>query len=247
MNRIFHICLFLLIGATPLIGMANDGRIKLAAGDFPLTISESGSYVLVESVEVTESVAGAVIVVNADHVTIDLNGHALIWADEHSMVDGIVQSGGVGLRVGNGSLHQFNRAIVAGAVSRLDHVRMNYVRQVVAAGEGSMIRQVQAFGIYPETIPVIDLGDACQIADVQLFDIESEFSLPPVLIQTGEATRAQRLRVSVVEIIDVDGPGLSIASFGAGSIVDEVEFVQIMHSGSTITAIEIDRGILANA
>jgi len=63
--------------AIPISAYGVDGQIKIAqtAGTtFPITINESGSYVLTSNLTVT---TGNAININADNVTLDLNGHGI--------------------------------------------------------------------------------------------------------------------------------------------------------------------------
>ena len=63
--------------AIPISAYGVDGQIKIAqtaATTFPITINESGSYVLTSNLTVT---TGNAININADNVTLDLNGHGI--------------------------------------------------------------------------------------------------------------------------------------------------------------------------
>ena len=65
--------------AIPISAYGVDGQIKIAqtAGTtFPITINESGSYVLTSNLTVTTANVNA-ININADNVTLDLNGHCI--------------------------------------------------------------------------------------------------------------------------------------------------------------------------
>jgi len=79
MRLLYSIGLVLMVMAGGV--QANDGRIKLAALDFPLVITNSGSYVLTESYVATNvPPLESFIRVAARDVTLDLNGHSLRWA-----------------------------------------------------------------------------------------------------------------------------------------------------------------------
>ena len=63
--------------AIPISAYGVDGQIKIAqtAGTtFPITINEPGSYVLTSNLIVA---TGNAININADNVTLDLNGHTI--------------------------------------------------------------------------------------------------------------------------------------------------------------------------
>ena len=65
--------------AIPISAYGVDGQIKIAqtaATTFPITINESGSYVLTSNLTVTTANVNA-ININADNVTLDLNGHCI--------------------------------------------------------------------------------------------------------------------------------------------------------------------------
>ena len=54
---------------------AGDGQIDIA--EIPYTISSSGSYIVVHDLATTQTDTNG-ITIEADNVTLDLNGHALI-------------------------------------------------------------------------------------------------------------------------------------------------------------------------
>jgi hypothetical protein len=240
-----HRAIFLLylLLAAPLTGWASDGRVQVAALDFPLTITQPGSYVLVESVVVTQGIAGAAIRVEASNVTLDLGGHSMTWAGA-GLDSGIRQTAGHGLRVRNGSLEGFGRGIVAGALARVDDVRMVNVRHVVEAGEGSILRNVQASELQPANDPLIDVGDASHLINLQLSQIQADLNPPTTLVQAGEATRARS--ISIQSSYSDGDNGMTAGRFGAGSVVDGVSLRNITHNQSTLIGLEIDAGVLSD-
>jgi parallel beta-helix repeat protein len=73
--------LFILaIMAVPFSVFCADGQIKIgqtSSTTFPITITSSGSYVLTSDLNVSSTTANA-ITIEANNVTVDLNGHAII-------------------------------------------------------------------------------------------------------------------------------------------------------------------------
>ncbi len=86
---------------------AGDGQIDiLPPGDAPLMIANSGSYVLVDNVTMTAS--ANCIVITADNVSLDLNGHTIDGGIEQLGQIGIESSANRNIRVFNGAIRNFN-------------------------------------------------------------------------------------------------------------------------------------------
>ncbi len=116
------------------------GRIPIAAHQLPFTITASGSYVVTDNL----SAAGTAITVNADFVTIDLNGYTV-----SGNVNGILQSPGRhGLTVRNGVLRApgFGYALQAeGRMTRVVDVKaIDYASGGILVGESALLRNVEA-------------------------------------------------------------------------------------------------------
>lgn len=115
----------------------------VALGGFPYTISQSGSYRLSSDLVVPCATALNGIVVNAPHVTIDMNGFTLsctsgtnaatgIAVNENNVVllNGTITGFGGAMRGGNGPIEGWGVSIQytggggAGTRSKLDHMRI---------------------------------------------------------------------------------------------------------------------------
>jgi len=123
--------------AIPISAYGVDGQIKIAqtaATTFPIQINEPGSYVLTSNLTVT---TGNAININADNVTLDLNGHGIY---------------GPGTGYGIYARNQFNIAIKNGIV-RGFHFGIYLVNDADHQGAGHRIEGIQAsnnsgYGIY---------------------------------------------------------------------------------------------------
>ena len=74
----FALLALVFILAIPLSAYGVDGQIKITQPDsFPIVIDQSGSYVLTRTITVSTIDANG-IEINADNVTLNLNGHPLI-------------------------------------------------------------------------------------------------------------------------------------------------------------------------
>jgi len=94
--------------AVPFSVFCADGQIKIgqtSSTTFPITISSSGSYVLTSNLNVSSTSANA-ITIDADNVTIDLNGHAII---------------GPGEEIGTGSGIYANNSTITNCTVRANH------------------------------------------------------------------------------------------------------------------------------
>ncbi len=76
------VSLFLLLGT---VAWAGDGQIDIA--EIPYTISSSGSYIVVDDLTTTATDTNG-ITIDADNVTLDLNGHAIIGAGKAAGTSG---------------------------------------------------------------------------------------------------------------------------------------------------------------
>jgi parallel beta-helix repeat protein len=105
---------------------AVDGTVEinqakvLAAGGFPYTISNTGSYRLTGNLTVSGTNVDA-IDVNASHVTIDLNGFSIIGPGSGRGIVGSVSE--TSLTVESGSVTGFTSGVQAGASSVIKSLR----------------------------------------------------------------------------------------------------------------------------
>ena len=114
----------LFMAAFPFSAYGVDGQIKIAqtAGtSFPITINESGSYVLTSNLTVKTGNINA-ITINADNVTLDLNGHS-IYGPETGV--GIYASYRYNITIKNGVVRGFYKGIYLykGAGHRIEGIQ----------------------------------------------------------------------------------------------------------------------------
>jgi len=119
---------------------AGGGRIPIAAHQLPYIITNAGSYVVTDHLVGTSGVAA--IVVNADFVTLDLNGYSVTGP-----IDAITQSAGRhGLTVKNGTLRAPNGGyslLATGLLTRVSGVRItDYGAGGMRLGKNAMVRDV---------------------------------------------------------------------------------------------------------
>ncbi|MBN1478330.1 right-handed parallel beta-helix repeat-containing protein, partial [Candidatus Sumerlaeota bacterium] len=95
---------FIVITLTPL-AFAGDGQIDIAS--LPYTITEPGSYVVVANLTLTDLDTDG-ITIDADDVTVDLNGHTLTGPGSAA------GTSGNGIRAGDGGLVSRSRITVHG-------------------------------------------------------------------------------------------------------------------------------------
>ena len=103
-----HLCLLFFITTVVPSAYGTDGQIKLTQpGEFPLVIDRSGSYVLTCNITVPTNVNG--IEINADNVTLTLNGHTLIGPgkENSSSGNGIYASSRQNIFIINGAVQDF--------------------------------------------------------------------------------------------------------------------------------------------
>jgi hypothetical protein len=84
------------------LAQAGDGRYEISSSMLPLSITNGGSWVATENLTYT---IGNAIVINANHVTLDLNGFQLIGAT--SATYGIIGQGRINTRIVNGTVRGF--------------------------------------------------------------------------------------------------------------------------------------------
>lgn len=116
--------------AIPISAYGVDGQIKIAqtAGTtFPITINESGSYVLTSNLIVA---TGNAININADNVTLDLNGHGIYGP-------------GTGTGKGISAVNRYNITIKNGIV-RGFYFGIYLVNNADHKGAGHRIEGIQA-------------------------------------------------------------------------------------------------------
>jgi parallel beta-helix repeat protein len=125
---------------------AVDGTIEinlakvLANGGFPYVITTSGSYRLTGNLTVSSTSADA-IDVNANDVTIDLNGFSIIGPGGSTSGNGISAASVVDVTVQNGTITGFggSAAIRAGKNSIVRNVHAGSNGNGIVAGSGSVI------------------------------------------------------------------------------------------------------------
>lgn len=122
-----------------LSGVAHAGRIPIAAHMIPYTITNSGSYVVTDNLNAT----GTAITVNADFVTLDLNGYTV-----SGTVNGILQSPGrYGLTVRNGILRApligFGLQAQGRMTRVVDVTVVDYASGGILVGESALLRNVE--------------------------------------------------------------------------------------------------------
>jgi parallel beta-helix repeat protein len=125
---------------------AVDGTIEInqakvmAAGGFPYVISNSGSYRLTSNLTVTSTSADA-IGVNANHVTIDLNGFSIGGPGGSTSNGGINGASAGALTVENGSVTGFpgGYGIVTGKNGIVRNVQVDADYGGISGGAGSLI------------------------------------------------------------------------------------------------------------
>ena len=112
-----------------------EPRIPIHALDLPLTITEPGSYYLVEDVNFTD-VPNNAITIQCDDVTIDLSGYTLKGSDSGAC-NGIYIVGRRNVEIRNGTIRDFT---------------LPGIHEASGSGEGHRIINVRslynAFGIY---------------------------------------------------------------------------------------------------
>ena len=123
---------------------AVDGTIEInqakvnAAGGFPYTISNTGSYRLTGNLTVPASTNG--IIVSADNVTIDLNGFSIVGPGGPSTTpSGISALGFAGITVENGSVSGFGAVGIALGTGIVRNVHANTNGSGIQGGANSVI------------------------------------------------------------------------------------------------------------
>ena len=105
-SRLRSVCLLaLLVGGVP-AARADQGRIPIFA---PATLTQSGSYVLTRDLTITSAQS---LTINADNVTVDLNGHTLSGVGSGARLIYVVPTYS-GIRIENGRLSGGDYAIYA--------------------------------------------------------------------------------------------------------------------------------------
>jgi parallel beta-helix repeat protein len=143
--RILNCRLWLAAGLAVLaapFARAGEGTIPICQADVPLAITNSGSYVFTENITVTTPAITGV-VVQADHVTIDLNGFTLAGPGTNSGY-GIVQLSGLGLTVRNGFVVDWRGFLKGGIVlggrnNRVENVTVSDCAFGILGGPGNVI------------------------------------------------------------------------------------------------------------
>lgn len=180
----------------------------------PATITESGVYCLTDNLTAVAGSHG--IDVNAQHVTIDLNGFALQGVP--GSLNGIETSNITGLRVRNGWVRDFDGlGVSAGDSALLTDVRLSGNGSGgVAAGRGSILDACSAVG---NGGTVIDLGPASIVRDtfVRTNDDAAE------VIRVGadslvESTRVEGGEVGILTGVRCTVRGCSVIGFAGTGV-----------------------------
>ncbi len=118
----------ILMVITPLSAYGVDGQIKITQpSSFPIVIYQSGSYVLTRTITLsTTDVNG--IEINADNVTLDLNGHTLIGPGKQngSSGSGIYADNRNNIVIINGTLRDFKECgiVLNGSNHQIRNIRV---------------------------------------------------------------------------------------------------------------------------
>ncbi|HMO49660.1 MAG TPA: hypothetical protein PKE26_02935 [Kiritimatiellia bacterium] len=225
---------------------AGDGRIKLGALDFPVVINTSGSYVLTDSITISNvPPGGRLIFVNASHVTIDLNGHYLRWNGASDLVMGIEQDiNHRGLRVRNGVIDGFGVGIKASQAARVEDILFLRVFSALWLGPGAMVRHIQIDGARPMQYPVVWAGDGSRVDGVQINNTATTNS-PLNLVQFGAASRVSNIQIHDLASAD---PSQAIAfQAGSGSMINDLHIRGVQHAGSSFTTVLLRESILLDS
>ena len=116
-----------------------DTRTSISSSDLPLSISQSGSYYLAETINfATQDTTG--ITITASDVTIDLNGYALIGPGKATGSSGIgISASGQRITVLNGSVCQWRgNGIQLGGIAN----QVRYVKSSDNGGQGINVQKV---------------------------------------------------------------------------------------------------------
>jgi hypothetical protein len=135
----------LVLALIPFYAFAIDGQILIntstvmAAGGFPYTITEPGSYKL--SGNLTVSTAANGIDINSDDVTLDLNGFTISCAIQACQIPyvGVFSSGHLDITVKNGSVRGFGNGVLllgSGLISDLKATG-NFGTGIAVEGSGA--------------------------------------------------------------------------------------------------------------
>lgn len=121
--------------------LAADGRRPIAAHQVPFSITQSGSYVVTE--DLTFAGLGNAILVDASHVTLDLNGHTVTATGFGDAIAQVATNRGLAVR--NGAvLSVLGAGINAqGANVRIEQVTVaGWNSAAILTGPGAMLRDV---------------------------------------------------------------------------------------------------------
>jgi hypothetical protein len=219
-------------------GWAANGQIKIGQRDFPLTITNSGSFILTESVT---NGSGMAIQVQANYVTLDLNGYTM-KGNRSSFSTGIGTFEGVcGLYVRNGHLEDFGRyAVGLGDFGRMERVAISGCGQAVSAGEGSLIIDCQVY-----SNSTADIGDPINLDSgsiLQDFLYEDNVSQQPfdAVVDGADACLLSRVQVARVSTTGT----CWVVQGGSGSLVSECVVADCDTRASTMIGIRVLDGAL---
>lgn len=124
------------------LALAGDGRIEISQSSIPLTITNSGSYLLTENV--TGSSGSNAITIAASDVSLDLNGFALNGVA--GSLSGVAVSGGrINVAIQNGTIRNWGQhGVSAGAASNSAVRKLKVSRNTldgIILGSGSMVHE----------------------------------------------------------------------------------------------------------
>ncbi|MBN1670076.1 MAG: right-handed parallel beta-helix repeat-containing protein [Kiritimatiellae bacterium] len=153
-----------LIGVLPAVcnSLAGDGRREISQADFTpgYTISEPGSYVFTENVDYTNEGGFAALTVNANDVTIDLNGFTYRRTSANQYTYGIYQPDTyTNLTVRNGTLRRWGTtsyyAIGAfGYGNLIERMTLTECYNGIKAGRTCVVRACRLYGIESDGISI---------------------------------------------------------------------------------------------
>jgi hypothetical protein len=98
----------ILAASSLLLSVVSYGQTPISS--IPFTIGASGTYILTAGLVYSASTGNA-ITVNANNVTIDLNGHYLICSVSGNSATGIFASNKLNIRVRNGEILRFSHGV----------------------------------------------------------------------------------------------------------------------------------------
>ena len=230
MNRINGGWTRALLAATLALGLSSAARadetLRCNANitSVPYTITTQGHYCFNRSLS-TAQTSGAAITINADFVTLDLNGYRLAGGGSPgTLATGVLATARKNLVIRNGNIRGFWKGVVIGGkASVVEHLRVdeNSANGIAVGGSYHVVRHnevsdtggnttgTQVTGIYFS-------GDSLQIVDnsvVNTFD-NSSANGDPIAIWGGDPTLGTSILIINNRVVDKTSGGI----FGNGSV-----------------------------